>query len=95
MYNIIAFVEYRIMRWQRYAAGIRETFEYVGVEFSLFLDKDGKRHVPYIQTKRYHFSQFIYFNNAVHVSGVTSTHHQELGLYIQLLVFVKPCCYLL
>jgi hypothetical protein len=31
----------------------------------------------------------------VHVSGGTSTHHQELGLCIQLLVFVKPCCYLL
>jgi hypothetical protein len=37
----------------------------------------------------------FFFNNAVHVSGGTSIHNQELRLYIQLLVFVKPCCYLL
>jgi hypothetical protein len=40
-------------------------------------------------------SQFIYLNNSVHVSGGTSTHHQELRLHIQLLVSVKLCCYLL
>jgi hypothetical protein len=45
-----------------------------------------------VQPKRCHFSQFIYFYNALHVSGGNSTHHQELGLYIQLLVFVKLCC---
>jgi hypothetical protein len=51
------------------------------------------RYIPYIQPRRCHFSQLIYFNNALHISGGTSTHHQELRLYIQLLVFVKPCCY--
>jgi hypothetical protein len=45
--------------------------------------------IPYVQPARCHFSQFIYFNNALLVSVGTSTHHQELGLYIQLLVFVK------
>jgi hypothetical protein len=38
---------------------------------------------------------FLNFNNALHVSDGTSIHLQELGLYIQLLVSVKPCCYLL
>jgi hypothetical protein len=46
-------------------------------------------------TNKMSFFQFIYFNNTVHVSVGTSTHHLELGLFIQLLVFVKPCCYLL
>jgi hypothetical protein len=32
--------------------------------------------------------------NAVHVSGGFSTHHQELKLYTQHLVYVKlACCY--
>jgi hypothetical protein len=55
------------------------------------------RIIPYIpvQPTRCHFSQFIYFSNTLHVSGGTSTHHQELGLYVWLLVFAKPCCYLL
>jgi hypothetical protein len=29
------------------------------------------RYIPYIQPTRCHFSQFIYFNNALHVSGGT------------------------
>jgi hypothetical protein len=55
------------------------------------------------------FLNFMYFNSTLQLSGGTSTHHQELGLYIQILlltvaimvgmklvlVFVKPCCYLL
>jgi hypothetical protein len=53
------------------------------------------RYIPYIQPTRCHFSQFIYFSKALHISGGTSTHHQEHRLYIQLLVFVKPCCFLL
>jgi hypothetical protein len=40
------------------------------------------------------FSEFIYFNKyALHVSGGSSAHHQELKLYIQLLVFVILSCY--
>jgi hypothetical protein len=48
-----------------------------------------------VQPTRCHLPQIIYFTKALHVSGGTSTHHQEFGLCIQLLVFVKPCCYLL
>jgi hypothetical protein len=62
-------------------------------------------HIWYLQYKvHFHYSLGItnkmslfsiyLFNKALHVSGGTSNHHQELGLYIQLLVFVKPCCYL-
>jgi hypothetical protein len=40
-------------------------------------------------------SIYLFRQNALHVSGSSSAHHQELKLYIQLLVFVKPCCYLL
>jgi hypothetical protein len=48
------------------------------------------QHIPKIQPTRYYATQFIYFNkNALHVSGGSSAHHQELKLYIQLLVFVK------
>jgi hypothetical protein len=32
----------------------------------------------------------FYLKTALHVSGGTSTHHQELKLYLQHLVFVTP-----
>jgi hypothetical protein len=34
---------------------------------------------------------YLYLETALHVSGVTSTHHQEcIQLYLQHLVFVTP-----
>jgi hypothetical protein len=49
-----------------------------------------------MQPTRFYASQFIYFNKKVlQVSGGSSAHHQELKLHIQLVVFVKSCCYLL
>jgi hypothetical protein len=32
----------------------------------------------------------LFLQNALHVSGGSSAHHQELKLYTQHLVFVKP-----
>jgi hypothetical protein len=37
------------------------------------------------------YTVYLYMETALHVSGGTSTHHQELiQLYLQLLVFVTP-----
>jgi len=37
------------------------------------------------------YTAYLYLETAVHVSGVTSTHHQErIQLYLQHLVFVTP-----
>jgi hypothetical protein len=34
---------------------------------------------------------YLYMETALHVSGVTSTHHQErIQLYLQNLIFVTP-----
>jgi hypothetical protein len=45
----------------------------------------------YISTKMQHYTVYLYFETALHVSGGTSTHHQELiQLYLQHLVFVTP-----
>jgi hypothetical protein len=47
-----------------------------------------------MQPTRCYDSQSIYFNkNSLNVSGGSSAHHQELKLYVQLLVFVKLCCH--
>jgi hypothetical protein len=36
------------------------------------------------------YTVYLYLETAVHVSGVTSTHHQErIQLYLQQLVFVR------
>jgi predicted benzoate:H+ symporter BenE len=38
-----------------------------------------------------HYTVYLYLETALHVSGVTSTHHQErIQLYLQHLVFVTP-----
>jgi hypothetical protein len=37
------------------------------------------------------YTEYLYLETALHVSGGTSTHHQELiQLYLQHLVFVTP-----
>ena len=37
------------------------------------------------------YTVYLYLETALHVSGGTSTHHQErIQLYIQYLVFVTP-----
>jgi len=37
------------------------------------------------------YTVYLYLETALHVSGVTSTHHQEcIKLYLQHLVFVTP-----
>jgi hypothetical protein len=38
-----------------------------------------------------HYTVYLYLETALHVSGVTLTHHQErIQLYLQHLVFVTP-----
>ena len=45
----------------------------------------------YISNKMQRYTVYLYLETAVHVSGGTSTHHQErIQLYLQHLVFVTP-----
>src|SRR5215475_154484 len=45
----------------------------------------------YISNKMQRYSVYLYLEIALHVSGGTSTHHQErIQLYLQHLVFVTP-----
>ena len=45
--------------------------------------------VQYISNKMQLYTVYLYLETALHVSGVTSTHHQErIQLYLQHLVFV-------
>jgi len=45
----------------------------------------------YISNKMQLYTVYLYLETALHVSGVTSTHHQErVQLYLQHLVFVTP-----
>jgi hypothetical protein len=45
----------------------------------------------YISNKMQRYTVYIYLEIALHVSGGTSTHHQErIKLYLQHLVFVTP-----
>ena len=45
----------------------------------------------YIFNKMQHYTIYLYLETALHVSGGTSTHHQErIQLYLQHLVFVTP-----
>jgi hypothetical protein len=45
----------------------------------------------YISNKMQRYSVYLYLETARHVSGCTSTHHQErIQLYLQNLVFVTP-----
>jgi hypothetical protein len=44
-----------------------------------------------ISNKMQRYTVYLYLETAVHVSGRTSTHHQEsIQLYLQHLVFVTP-----
>jgi hypothetical protein len=45
----------------------------------------------YISNKMQRYTVYLFIETAVHVSGGTSTHHQECKqLYLQHLVFVTP-----
>jgi hypothetical protein len=45
----------------------------------------------YISNKMQRHTVYLYLETALHVSGGTSTHHQErMQLYLQHLVFVTP-----
>ena len=45
----------------------------------------------YISNKMLRYTVYLYLETALHVSGGTSTHHQErIQLYLQHLVFVTP-----
>ena len=45
----------------------------------------------YISYKMQRYTFYLYLETALHVSGGTSTHHQErIQLYLQHLVFVTP-----
>jgi hypothetical protein len=45
----------------------------------------------YISNKMQRYTVYLYLETALHISGVTSTHHQErIQLYLQHLVFVTP-----
>ena len=67
-------------------------YTYIGLHTNLtFMGPCIVRIFQYIskKTQRYTFS--LYLETALHVSGGTSTHHQErIQLYLQHLVFVTP-----
>jgi hypothetical protein len=45
----------------------------------------------YISNKMQRYTVYLYLETAPHVSGGTSTHHQDsIQLYLQHLVFVTP-----
>ena len=45
----------------------------------------------YISNKMQRYTVYLYLETALHVSGGTSTHHQEgIQLYLQHLIFVTP-----
>jgi len=45
----------------------------------------------YTSNKMQRYTVYLYVETAVHVSGGTSTHHEErIQLYLQRLVFVRP-----
>jgi hypothetical protein len=45
----------------------------------------------YISSKMQRYSVYLYLETALHVSGGTSTHHQErIQLYLQHLILVAP-----
>jgi hypothetical protein len=45
----------------------------------------------YISNKIQRYTVYLYLETALHISGGTTTHHQErIQLYLQHLVFVTP-----
>ena len=54
-----------------------------------FIRKRGMSLFQYISNKMQRYTIYLYLETALHVSGGTSTHHQEcIQLYLQHLVFV-------
>jgi len=61
-----------------------EAFRRVRAEIEVFV-------FQYISNKMQLYTVHLYLETALHVSGGTSTHHQErIQLYLQHLVFVIP-----
>jgi len=49
------------------------------------------RKLQYISNKMHRYTVYLYMETALHVSGGTTTHHQErIQLYLQHLLFVTP-----
>jgi len=47
--------------------------------------------LQYISNKMQRYTVYLYLETALHVSGGTSTHHQErIQLYLQHVVFATP-----
>ena len=45
----------------------------------------------YISNKTQRYTVYLYLETALHVSGGTTTYHQErIQLYLQHLIFVRP-----
>jgi hypothetical protein len=56
-----------------------------------FMGKCIVRIFQYISNKMQRYTVYLYLEIVLHVSGGTSTHHQErIQLYLQHLVFVTP-----
>ena len=56
-----------------------------------FMDPYIVRLFQYISNKMKRYTVYLYLETAVHVSGCTSTHHQErIQLYLQHVVFFTP-----
>jgi hypothetical protein len=63
------------------------------VEWSVFTQNDATclSIFQYISNKMQHYTVYFIWRTALHVSGGTTTHHQESKqLYLQHLVFVTP-----
>jgi hypothetical protein len=47
--------------------------------------------LQYVSNKMQRYTVYLYLETALHISGGTSTHHQEcIRLYLEHLVFVTP-----
>jgi len=56
-----------------------------------FMDRCLVSIFQYISNKMQRYTVYVYVETSLHVSGGTSTHHQErIQLYLQHLVFVTP-----
>jgi hypothetical protein len=57
----------------------------------LWIIKETLNIFQYISNKMQQYTVYLYLETALHVSGGTSTHHQErIQLYLQHLVFFTP-----
>jgi len=70
---------------------VLHTIVKMGREFLTFMGPCIVRIFQYISKKMQRYTIYLYLETSLHVSGGTSTHHQErIQLYLQHLVFVKP-----